>query len=339
MCAVILIFAAAKIVVGFLPEKPDKETYRIAQLIKESKAESNSVKAGKILFQFDPNTIGVKKLDSLNIPEFIKKNLINYRKAGGVFKNANDFRKIYGMSDSIYALIEPYIFIPKSINERPPVIVSSKVSYIINFDPNIATYEELISYGFNQFQAKNVVEYRKKGGIFKTPADLKKIYGIDSLFYNSIAAYIVCDPVSLPTQVEKPDEVVQVELNSTDSLGLIKLNGIGPTYARRILKYRQMLGGYYSKKQLMEVYGFTPENYNLIESKVLVDTTKIEKIRINFAEYKDFIKHPYFNKKQVEAILKFREKNGSFKEIAQIKSAGLIDESTYNRIYPYLTCR
>ena len=63
------------------------------------------------LFNFDPNTISELGLDSLNLPDFVKGNIINYRKANGRFKEVADLRKIYGMNDSIFNVVEKYIII------------------------------------------------------------------------------------------------------------------------------------------------------------------------------------------------------------------------------------
>jgi DNA uptake protein ComE-like DNA-binding protein len=65
----------------------------------------------------------------------------------------------------------------------------------------------------------------------------------------------------------------------------------------------------------------------------------LKKIRINFAEYPDLIRHPYLNKKQVEDLLNFRQKNGAFHDLEQVKSNGLIDNDTFIKLKPYLTCR
>jgi DNA uptake protein ComE-like DNA-binding protein len=70
-----------------------------------------------------------------------------------------------------------------------------------------------------------------------------------------------------------------------------------------------------------------------------VDTTQITVIRINFAGYSELLRHPYLDKKQVEAIITFRDKNGPFKTPDQIYWANLVDSATYFRLKPYLSSR
>ena len=73
--------------------------------------------------------------------------------------------------------------------------------------------------------------------------------------------------ITLPERENKQDEnkiynrikpklpPVVVEINTADSAELMRLNGIGASFSRRIVKYRNLLGGFISKEQLLEVYG------------------------------------------------------------------------------------
>ena len=137
----------------------------------------------------------------------------------------------------------------------------------------------------------------------------------------------------------EPESEIRIELNKADSVGLIQLNGIGATYATRIIKYRNLLGGYYSKKQLSEIYNFPEETYTRIQSQIYVDTAQIVKIRINFAEFSELIRHPYINKVQVKALLTYRETNGSLKNLSELHAIKGFDIETIKKISPYVTCR
>jgi competence protein ComEA len=127
-----------------------------------------------------------------------------------------------------------------------------------------------------------------------------------------------------------------VDLNSCDSASLIALPGIGPVLSARIIKYRNILGGFIAVSQLKEVYGLPEETYNIINPMVSADSLSIRKIRINTAEYKDLIRHPYFQKNEVAAILKFRELKGELNDIKVMIENNLISEETARRIRKYL---
>ena len=339
MFVLILLSVTTKIIVQNIQPKSKYNFKDYEQLLSELEAKKSSSRSGKALFAFDPNTIIPEMLDSLNLPENIKRNMLNYRKAGGRFFTTSQVGKIYGMNDSIFTAIENYIVIAEKTDSVSLNIISPDKPITGIFDPNIADYNQLIEFGFNRFQAQNLIEYRKKAGVFNSRTDLLKIYGIDSIFYKTIENHIQIEITDEPTIVRSKPALVQIELNSADSTELVQLNGIGSVYANRILKYRELLGGFYSTSQILEVYNFPEETYRKIEGNISVDTFLIKKIRLNFAEYPDLLKHPYLHKKQVEAVLNYRNKNGSFHEIFQLKSSGIIDSETFSKVRPYLTCR
>ncbi len=295
---------------------------------------------GSTLFRFNPNTISAEGLDSLDLPANVKRNIINYRKAGGVFKTTQDLRKIYGMNDSIFSIISEYVVTNNSNSEEKTAHGAINTNNVKEgfFDPNQAEINDLMEFGFNQFQAKNLVAYRNKGGTFKVPEDILKIYGIDSALYQSIKNNIRIE-YSAENITPSKAEPIYIELNEADSADLVELNGIGPSFASRIVKYREMLGGFYAPTQVLEVYNFPIETYSKIEGNIYADTLKIKKIRINFADFREFIKHPYFSKQKVELILKYREKHGPFASPADLKASGIFDESEFKKVIPYLTCR
>ena len=65
---------------------------------------------------------------------------------------------------------------------------------------------------------------------------------------------------------------VKIDLNAADSAKLREVKGIGAKLAPRIIRYRELIGGYYDPEQLMQVYGISPENFLRIEPQVMVDT-------------------------------------------------------------------
>ena len=127
-----------------------------------------------------------------------------------------------------------------------------------------------------------------------------------------------------------------INLNSSDSATLEKLPGIGPVLSVRIIKYRNLLGGYSSVEQLREVYGLSEETFDLISSRISIDSSLIRKIRINTAGYREIIRFPYFEKHEVNAILKYRELNGRIEGINDLVENRLIADGKANKIRPYM---
>lgn len=116
-------------------------------------------------------------------------------------------------------------------------------------------------------------------------------------------------------------EIGVLELNSADTLQLQELRGIGPTFARRIVAYRDKLGGYYAKEQLMEVYGFTAELYEKIKNQVKVNPSLIKKIDVNAYDIGYLKRHPYISYYEAKAIVDYRnsKKNHHIDSIEELK--------------------
>lgn len=127
-----------------------------------------------------------------------------------------------------------------------------------------------------------------------------------------------------------------INLNICDSASLVALPGIGPVLSSRIIKYRKLIGGYVSVNQLREVYGLPEETFNLVSSGLFADSLAIRKIKINKAEYREIIRHPYFQKSEVAAIMKYRELKGKISGIGEMIENNLISSETCRKIRPYL---
>lgn len=135
-----------------------------------------------------------------------------------------------------------------------------------------------------------------------------------------------------------PKQVTIIELNTADSLQLLTLNGIGPVFAGRIVKYRKLLGGFYKKEQLLEVYGFDAEKFNLVKPYISVNGN-VTQLNLNTCTFKELNRHPYLDYEQVKAIFNLKKKLGSFQAVEDIKQIDLVNEELYNKLAPYLTVK
>lgn len=131
-------------------------------------------------------------------------------------------------------------------------------------------------------------------------------------------------------------KVRQIELNTCDSASLEALPGIGPVLATRIIRYRNLLGGYARVAQLQEVYGLPPETYDLISGRLTADSSAVRKIQINSADFKKIIRLPYFDRQEVSAILKYRDIRGRINSMNDLIDNKLIAVEKINKIRPYL---
>lgn len=80
-----------------------------------------------------------------------------------------------------------------------------------------------------------------------------------------------------------------LDLNTLDSTGLVKLPGIGPATAIKIIRYRERLGGYTQISQLTEIEGL-PDS--LMKWFIITDTVPIRKVPVNKATLTELRRHP-----------------------------------------------
>ena len=138
-------------------------------------------------------------------------------------------------------------------------------------------------------------------------------------------------------KVEKYPAGTIVELNAADTTILKKVPGIGSTFARRIVKYRELLGGFYSVSQLCEVYGIDEERYDAMKSWFSVDLSTICKVFVNQVPVKSLYKHPYINKQQARIIEQLRKQKGKLSGWENLQLLEEFTETDKERLMPYLS--
>ena len=126
-----------------------------------------------------------------------------------------------------------------------------------------------------------------------------------------------------------------ISLNETDTTRWKMIPGIGSSYASRIVKYRELLGGYVRMEQLLEVYGMDNDLYARI-SPYIAPGGSCRQLQVNRAEFSELLRHPYLNYKQVKVIVNLRQRKGN---IVSINELSMLDEFTADdiwRLEPYL---
>lgn len=214
---------------------------------------------------------------------------------------------------------------------------------LFKFNPNHLPVEDWIKLGLSEKQALSIKKYEAKGGKFYKKEDVKKMYAISPVMYQRLEPYI-----DIPENKTKPYNTYEkkeahpkktfviVDVNNADSLQLLNIKGIGPAFASRIIKYRNRLGGFIRKEQLMEVYGLDSVKYAQIENQILIDKEKITPININTAEFADIKRFPYLSYKQMNAIIAYRKQHGAYKSITDLNKIHILNPEIISKIAPYI---
>jgi DNA uptake protein ComE-like DNA-binding protein len=130
-----------------------------------------------------------------------------------------------------------------------------------------------------------------------------------------------------------------IELNTADTLELRGLPSIGPWLSRKIVEYRDRLGGFYSSEQLLEVYRLTPGKLDTIAPFLVIDTSWVRRININTVTLDELLQHPYLSRSQAKGLLAYRGKHGAFDSVADLRKCLLIDENTFEKMRDYVKVR
>ncbi len=225
------------------------------------------------------------------------------------------------------------------------------------FDPNGLPVVDWKRLGLSERQIRVIKNYETKGGRFRRPSDLQKIYSLSDADYARLAPYIrIAAAASAPASRETPAEsgflrapraesvvatserpLLSLDLNRVDSLELQQLPGIGPVFASRIVRFRDGLGGFYDKRQLLDVYGFDEERYEGLAAHVYADATAVSRININTATYEELAAHPLISYKQANAVVQYRKQHGPFANVDALLDIVILDEEFLRKIAPYLT--
>ncbi len=220
------------------------------------------------------------------------------------------------------------------------------------FDPNNLSIEGWKKLGIRDKTINTIRNYLSKGGKFKKPEDLKKIYGLFPDEYDRIAAYIRIADNNIPPRDEqefrptannnssynKPGYAV-IDINTADTSAFIALPGIGSKLAARIINFRDKLGGFYSINQLAETYGLPDSTFQRIRKYLKLENDALKKININTATVDELKAHPYIRYSLAKPIIAYRNEHGPFSKIEDLKKVMAVTEDVYNMILPYLAIK
>lgn len=231
------------------------------------------------------------------------------------------------------------------------------------FDPNTLEREGWLALGLSHRQVDGLERYTAKGGRFRVKRDLAKVYSLRPEQIERLLPFVLL-PDSLPRtqrpQRERPHRKTyervaaapgdgpvergarvraKVEVNTADSLQLVALPGIGPAFARGILRYRERLGGFLSLDQLEEVYVLKdkPDALARMRELLVVDTLMVRRIPINTCTVEELAEHPYVRWKLAKPLIAYRAQHGPFAKVEDIRGCVLVDEEVFRKLAPYLS--
>ncbi|MEQ1553354.1 MAG: helix-hairpin-helix domain-containing protein [Ferruginibacter sp.] len=217
------------------------------------------------------------------------------------------------------------------------------------FDPNTLDAPGWHKLGIKDKTIASMQKYIAKGGRFREPEDLQKVWGLRDEEKERLIPYvrIVASEQqnnnynnNYQPYEKKPYEkkaVALVDINLGDSLAYDALPGIGGGYAKRIIKFRDKLGGFYKVEQIAETFGLPDSTYQKIKPFLKISNNNIRKININTCTEDELKTHPYIRWQLAKLITEYKKQHGNYTSLGDLKKIMIIDEEVYNKIVPYLS--
>lgn len=178
------------------------------------------------------------------------------------------------------------------------------------FDPNTVSVEELQLLGFTLKQARSIDNYRKKGGRFRRKSDFAKSFVVSDEIYSRLEPFI---------------DIPLLDLNLADSAAFDALPGIGGYFAAKMVSFREALGGYSYKEQLMDIYNFSEDKFDALKDLITVAPENIRPYPLWTLPEDSLKLHPYIGSHSAHGIIIFRENNptGNW-TVRELSSAGIL---------------
>lgn len=217
---------------------------------------------------------------------------------------------------------------------------------LFHFDPNTLDPDGWRKLGLREKTIQTIRRYIDKGGRFRKPEDLGRIYGLFPDEFERLRPYIRLPASPEPVQTEtgpRPAlypavrKIMAIDINTADTSAWIALPGIGSRLANRITLFREKLGGFYAVSQVAETFGLADSVFRKIEPLLRLETSGIRKININTVKQEELQAHPYFRRELARPVIAYRNEHGSFHDLRELKNIQAVSETVWNKIVPYLT--
>lgn len=217
------------------------------------------------------------------------------------------------------------------------------------FDPNTADARQLSRLGLKDWQIRNLLKYREAGGEFRKPSDFARLYGLSKKDYERLLPYIQINEYYHEAHIayKSPHEEFHrdttlypiklvpgqtVMLNNADTTALRHVPGIGSGYARRIVNYRQRLGGFCRVEQLREIDGFPESALPYFD----LGDVNLRKLDINHLNLQQLKAHPYIGFYRAKAITDYRRLHGPLQSLQQLRLLKEFSAADIQRLEPYI---
>ncbi len=191
------------------------------------------------LRDFDPNTADSLTLRELGLPHWMARSVLRYRAKGGKFRTPEAFRKVYGMNDTLFATLQPYIQIDTTLfAKRDTVRWASDTTFakklykekrdtILCLNSADTASLQLIR-GIGKYTAIQIIKYRNQLGGYASVTQLREIPNLPTIADSIMPYFTVC-----------PDSIKPIHINRASVERLNRHPYLSFTQAKAIYELRR----------------------------------------------------------------------------------------------------
>lgn len=197
---------------------------------------------------------------------------------------------------------------------------------IYPFNPNFITDFKGYKLGMSTAEIDRLLEFRKKNQYVNSAEEFQALTKVSDSLLSVISPYFKFPDWVKNKKNYKPYEKFEnkayvkkekiqiIDINIASQEDLIKVYGIGPALSERILKQKEILGGFVSMEQMNDVWGLSPEVVEKLKERFKIGVIPaVKKIKINDASAKELQQFPYFRYPLSKEIVTYRSMNNGIK--------------------------
>jgi competence protein ComEA len=218
----------------------------------------------------------------------------------------------------------------------------TKVS-VFPFDPNLASETDWERLGLAARTARTIINYRNKGGRFRTPEDIRKIWGLRKEDADRLIPYV---QIAIKPQAVKganagkdvsakqpfKKKAAPIDINTATADEWRSLPGIHDFLAGRIVKFRDVVGGFRSIEQVKKTYGISDSLFAMIRPYLVLYTATIPKTNLNTASAYELRSRADLPYAVAKAIVSYREQNGPFRSVEDLQKILSMPDSVWQKL-------
>ena len=233
--------------------------------------------------------------------------------------------------------------------QRSPEISNAKKPETFSFDPNTVSEADWKRLGINDKTIRTIFNYRNKGGKFRSPEDLHKIWGFRKEDAERLIPFIHIPESFITFQTKKTGnwkletgnkkaetKIIPIDINTATLEEWKSLPGIGDVLANRIIKFRERAGGFTTIEQVHKTYGISDSVFKLIDPYLQMSVAAVQKLNLNTTSAYELKTRIGIPENIARAIIVYRQQYGLFQSVSDLKKIIFITDSLFQQIAPRL---